>query len=577
MRNNLRIFAIIFLTMAFFIGCIQQNSGITSDKNSSNNNTSQTPSTPNTPNETIPPPPSTPLPPTDSDEDEETPTIPTTPVEPASFLSETILAKYDFNTTTQNWGIFSSGACVVSLESTIVKSSPKSLKVTTRAHTYDGAMVPIDSLLEANTTYVIRGFLKRGESNNDTYILSAKIGDSTYRQLNRVLVDDDNWTKFRSFVRFTQAEIDAGIKIYLNSQTFRDDYYLDEIEIVSSNYQPPTLTSEKILKINGNRIVNENNQTINLKGINIIGYSDEDGDTDDTTANTFMNYSYYNYDKEDFIALKELGFNSLRLSLWYRTFEDESNPNVWKESGFAWLDTLIGWAKEAGIGIVLDMHAPQGGGFQGPRNVTPFWSNTTYQTRFINLWKAIATRYKNEPTILAYDLLNEPCANIQTEYLTLLNNTIDAVRTIDTNHIINVEVDFSADSYEPFELVGESNILYDFHFYDPWDGFTDNDTAIYGTSVTKPQVQTLFNDLAGFYTSRNLPFQVSEFGQKYETFGAKNSLPWVSDVIDMINATSGNYHYFSFKGNEFGLYENNNNFSNNSPVNEPLLELFREQ
>ena len=575
MYKNLKIIIIILLGLVFFSGCIEQSSTTPTDQNLSVNKNS-IPSEDNTQNNTEPIPISTWYP------KQDTPTIPTTPVVPASFLSETILAKYDFNTTTQNWGIFSSGACLVSLEDTIVKSSPKSLKVTTRAHTYDGAMVPIDSLLEANTTYVIRGFLKRGGGNNDTYILNAKIGASTYRQLNRVLVDDDNWTKFRSFVRFTQSEIDAGIKIYLNSQNYKDDYYLDEIEIVSSNYEPPTVMSSQILKINGNRIVNENNETVNLKGINIIGYSDEDGATNDTTANTFMNYSYYNYDKEDFIALKELGFNSLRLSLWYRTFEDESNPNVWKESGFAWLDTLVGWAKEAGIGIVLDMHAPQGGGFQGPDNVTPFWGDSSYtltshQIRFINLWKAIATRYKNEPTILAYDLLNEPCANTQTEYLTLLNNTIDAVRTIDTNHIINVEVDFSANNYEPFELAGESNILYDFHFYDPWDGFTDNDTAIYGTSVTKPQVQTLFDDLAHFYTSRNLPFQLSEFGQKYETFGAKNSLSWVSDVIDMINATSGNYHYFSFKGNEFGLYENNNNFSNNSPVNEPLLELFRDK
>ena len=569
LHKNWGIIIIIILCVVFCSGCIEQSSTTPTDQNLSENKDSIIFEEDNTETETIPI--------STWYSTQETQTIPTTPVVPASFLSETTLAKYDFNTTTQNWGIFYSGACVVSLEDTIVKSSPKSLKVTARAHTYDGAMVAVDSLLEANTTYVIRGFLKRGGANNDTYILSAKIGDTTpvYRQLNRVLVDDDNWTKFRSFVRFTQEEIDAGIKIYLNSENYKDDYYLDEVEIVSSNYLPPTVMSSQILKINGNRIVNENNQTVNLKGINIIGYSDEDGDTDDTTANTFMNYSYYNYDKEDFIALKELGFNSLRLSLWYRTFEDESNPNAWKESGFAWLDTLIGWAKEAGIGIVLDMHAPQGGGFQGPNNVTPFWSNTTYQMRFINLWKAIATRYKNEPTILAYDLLNEPCANTQTEYLTLLNNTIDAVRTIDTNHIINVEVDFSANNYEPFELAGESNILYDFHFYDPWDGFTDNDTAIYGTSVTKSQVQTLFDDLAHFYTLRNLPFQVSEFGQKYETFTAKNSLSWVSDVLDMINATSGNYHYFSFKGNEFGLYENNNNFSNNSPVNEPLVELFR--
>ncbi|MDD5717562.1 MAG: cellulase family glycosylhydrolase [Sulfuricurvum sp.] len=487
-----------------------------------------------------------------------------------TYQSESVIMSSTFADSTQGWTLFYTGAGEVSQSGVLSNKTPGALNVFNRANTYDGAYKDISAFLKKETTYVIRGYLKRGGTHTDTYALNVKIGTATYKSLNRVLVDDDNWTKFRAFVRFTQAEIDSGIKLYVNSNSFKDDYYLDDVEIVSSNYQPSQTDNNDALRTSGPLIKNAAGETVRLRGINLIAYSDEDAATDDTTAAAFMNYSYYNYDKDDLIALKKMGFNSVRIALWYRTFEDESAPYVYKESGFEWLNFMIGWAKEAGLYIVLDMHAPQGGGFQGPRNVTAFWGSSLYQDRYKKMWKEIAGRYRNEPVIAAYDLINEPCATTQAQYLALLSDTIDTIKTVDTHHIINVENGFSSDA-SPFLLSGYSNILYDFHFYDPWNSFTDNNTSVYGVDVTKTQVQGYFNTYADFYAG--YPFHVSEFGQQYGTFTAKNSIGWVNDVIDMLDAKGASYHYFSFKGNEFGLYTSKNSFALNSPKNEPLITL----
>ena len=488
----------------------------------------------------------------------------------SEYISETTLKTFSYENSDENWSFFYDGACSVE-QSSGGKDSEGALYVSNRANNYDGAYIDISSLVDANTTYIIRGYLKRGGANSDTYISNVKIGSSTYKGYNRVLVESDDWTKFRSFARFTKEEIQSGIKFYINSDTYKDDYYLDNIEIAVSKYTSPD-TPAGMLKISGDKIVDGDGNKFLLKGINVIGYNDEESTTDDDSAGEFINYS--NFDKGDFKNIADMGFNSFRLSLWYRHFEDESNPYVYKEEGFEWLDTVIGWGKENGLYVTLDMHAPQGGGFQGPDNITPFWTGSAYKERFKSLWLEIASRYKNEPAIAAYDLLNEPCPASQSDYITLMEELISGIREIDPNHMINIENTFASDS-EPFILSGVENILYDFHMYDPWDGFTDNNSSVYGVDLNSTVMTNIIDGYLEFYSG--YPLHVSEFGQKYDNFDSKNSIGWIGDVIDHFNQNSISYQYFSYKGNEFGIYENKNAFYQNSSKNQSLIELFNDK
>jgi hypothetical protein len=220
------------------------------------------------------------------------------------------------------------------------------------------------------------------------------------------------------------------------------------------------------------------------------------------------------------------------------------------------------------------MHAPQGGGFQGPSNTTAFWDESSYQARFKALWVEIASRYKYESSILAYDLINEPCPYNQSDYVTLMEETIAQVRAVDSAHLFNIEQSFSSDS-EPFSIDSEEGIIYDFHFYDPWDSFTDSDNAVYGSDITQSTLLFNMQDYIDYYDGKVL--HVSEFGQKYENFDTKNSKAWIEDSVELFDEYGIHYHYFSYKGNEFGLYENGNNFINNSAKNQTLYELFTDE
>ena len=477
---------------------------------------------------------------------------------PETFLSEEILNSYSFETSNE-WTILYSGACDLNLSASASQDGTSALFTTNRANNYDGPALNLGNKIEPNTTYVIRGYIKRASSNNDTYNLNLKLGSNTYIQLNRILVDNDEWTKFRAFIRLNETQLQNDVYLYINSDALSEDFYLDNVELVTSTYTPPATPTDSIIKTSYN---------VRLKGINLTAYLDDNED-----ANSIYTYAYMNYDKSDLLKLKEIGFNSLRLNLWYKLFEDDTNPMVLKDDGLAWLDTIIGWAKEAELYVVLDMHAPQGGSFQGPANVTPFWNDAIYQERFIWLWEQLAKRYKNEPSVIAYDLINEPCPNSESEYQALLSRTISAVRAVDANHIINVETSFAPDA-SPFILTNTSNILYDFHFYDPWSSFTDDPTAIYGTNtLNDTTIRTLFEDYISLYKQEGVPFQVSEFGQKSANFNDKNSSAWVSDVIELLDENNASYHYFTFKGNFFGLYDGENKFAENSTRNDTLYNL----
>jgi endoglucanase len=168
----------------------------------------------------------------------------------------------------------------------------------------------------------------------------------------------------------------------------------------------------------------------------------------------------------DFQRLAGLGVNVVRYALSYKWFEN--NP----EQGLEDLRTRIEWARTNGIYVVLDMHAPPGGQ-QSEGQGSALWAERSNQERLIALWQAIAERYKDDPIVAGYDILNEPLPPNNQAWQSLAREIITAIREIDNRHIIIVTNTLS--TYEeqssfpcaPF-LVDDNNIVYTAHIYDPF-------------------------------------------------------------------------------------------------------------
>jgi hypothetical protein len=173
--------------------------------------------------------------------------------------------------------------------------------------------------------------------------------------------------------------------------------------------------------------------------------------------------------EDDIRFLRDTGANSIRIPLHYKFFTPGN------EEGFALLDRVVGWAARYHLYVILDMHCAPGG--QTGTNIDDSWSypwlydSPEAQSQLIGIWKRIAEHYRNNPTVLGYDLLNEPIPHFPElkKYNTALEpiyrRVTAAIRQVDSNHMIILGGAQWDTNFDVFGPPFDSNVMYTFHKY----------------------------------------------------------------------------------------------------------------
>ncbi len=109
--------------------------------------------------------------------------------------------------------------------------------------------------------------------------------------------------------------------------------------------------------------------------------------------------------------------------------------------GWALLDRLVQWCRDAGLRVIIDLHAAPGGQTGVNHDDGPGFPLTFYVPRYrqltIALWQKLAAHYRDETAILGYDLLNEPISPYNdVDYLNpqlepLYRDIVAAIRGVD--------------------------------------------------------------------------------------------------------------------------------------------------
>ena len=242
----------------------------------------------------------------------------------------------------------------------------------------------------------------------------------------------------------------------------------------------------------------------------------------------------------DIHYLKTTGINSIRVPFNYRLFTYENylgqnNPN----RGFELLDRVIGWCKAEGLYVILDMHCAPGG--QTGANIDdglgyPFlYKSKAMREQTIAIWKSIAAHYKNETTVMGYDLLNEPIATyFKAEefnpYLEPLYKDITkAIRSVDANHILFLGGAQWDSNFKVFGAPFDTKLVYTFHKY--WT----------------PTTQEVIQEYVDFRDKYNVPIYCGETGE--------NKDEWVNDFRLLLEKNNIGWHYWPYKkmDNEAGV------------------------
>ncbi len=182
----------------------------------------------------------------------------------------------------------------------------------------------------------------------------------------------------------------------------------------------------------------------------------------------------------DIQRIAELGFNSVRPALNARRFLTEGENPTYVDEGFELLDNLIAWCKQHDVYVIIDMHGAPGGQTganidDSPNDQPELFMDPENRDRLVELWVKIAERYKDEPTVAAYDLLNEPLpgrTGAREQYgdqlEPLYKRITAAIRRIDSRHMITLEGADWANDWSVFSQPFDDNLFYQFHFY-CWD------------------------------------------------------------------------------------------------------------
>lgn len=504
----------------------------------------------------------------------ETPaTSPGLVVQTPKFVAETTQFSWQFEGDLSTWQATDSNASVVLSNNGYL--STQALSISGRVAQYVGPAINLTNQLKANQTYLIRLFVSKSFSTQDDFKLNLQIGadnaNPIYRELNRISVSQsDTWHLMRAFVRLTTAEASQALRVYVNTQTALGNFAIDAVSITTATPLPTTSALPPLTLSAG--LLKQANQPFNLKSINLIAYQDyNQANNDAFSLSDYLRNTYHAFDLMDFYKLKALGFNSLRLALDARWFEDSLTGNT-IDLGYEWLDFVLAWAEETGLYVTIDMHAPIGGGNQGPTGVRAFWQDAQYPPRLTNWWKTLAQRYQGRSVIAAFDLLNEPNPNQQADYINWLNSVIPAITQLDSARLLIVENTFAQDA--TWVVRPETNVIHDVHIYDPWQTFTNHATSVWGQgTLTDSGLQQRVNEIATAYANKAV--HIGEYGQISATFDSKNAVAWLTTLRTEMETKNWHHAYFCFKGNEFGLYGSENRFAMNSSLNSSLESWFK--
>lgn len=236
---------------------------------------------------------------------------------------------------------------------------------------------------------------------------------------------------------------------------------------------------------------------------------------------------------QDFELIKNHGYNHVRLAMNYRLLMDENDQDetvVFNEYGFKMIDYTIEQCIKHKLYLVLDLHGAPGG--QTGANIDDskddyphLFENEIYQKQLITLWEEIARRYKDEEIIAMYDLLNEPLPdkfNHLNKYLEPLHEkVINAIRKIDTNHIICIEGENWASQVKTVTRKLDDNLILHFHKY--WN---------------EPTVETIQR----FLDKReelDIPLYMGE--------GGENDIYWYSSNFKMYEQHCIGWNFWAYK------------------------------
>jgi endoglucanase len=336
---------------------------------------------------------------------------------------------------------------------------------------------------------------------------------------------------------------------------------------------------------NAEHILDEQGQQVHIHGISWYGFE---------TSNGVVGGLYAQDYKKLLSTLKSQGFNTIRIPY---SSEMVETPSVAPNIAFAnkqgpinidlhglnsleVLDQIVVYASRVGLRIILDHHRSESG---NTAEANGLWYTSEYpESSWLADWVTLAYRYRGDPTVIGFDLHNEPhstpdgggacwdCGGPNDWHLAA-EHAGNVILDANPKLLIFVEgVDkYNGDSYwwggnlegvatSPVVLRTPGQLVYSAHDYGPHE----QAQRWFNGSTTPSSLASVWTKHWAYISQNHIaPVYLGEFGTTNTDQDLGNIAPgsqgqWFSSLVDFLNSDKDlNWGYWAVNGEDhYGLF-----------------------
>ena len=319
------------------------------------------------------------------------------------------------------------------------------------------------------------------------------------------------------------------------------------------------------LSTKGSKIVDSTGRPVLLRGVNWFGIESE----------LHAPHGLWKRDYKEMLAqIKNLGYNVIRLPYGVQSlrasnvsgidFSIGSNQELQGKSPLEVMDAIIQEAGRQGLLILLDSHR------LNDQRIPELWYGDGFtEADWIDTWKMLATRYRNQANIIGADLKNEPHGKASwgtndraTDWRLAAERCGNAIQAINPNWLIVVEgvennvpgqklkthwmgANLEGVARFPVRLSRPNKLVYSPHEYgqgvfnQPWFSERSFPNNLYS------RWETGWNYIA---TKKIAPIFIGEFGGRQSDNASKEGI-WQRTLVDFVRKKDLSFSYWSWNPN----------------------------
>ena len=237
-------------------------------------------------------------------------------------------------------------------------------------------------------------------------------------------------------------------------------------------------------------------------------------------------------------TVRDAGFDAVRIpTTWFNHADDDLNVD---EEWFSRVHEVVDYAYSEGMYVILNVHHEN---WNDPYEST--YKETSRKLK--NLWKQIASEFKDYGSRLIFEGMNEPRMIGSAEEWTggtqesydvinaLYQAFVDTVRSSGgSNKDRTLVVSTYAQSVEKNAVSGlvvpkDDHVIVSLHIYAPWNFCGPDDTrADWGSDADKQELDTTFQYLDDTFVSKGIPVIIDETGCVNKNENTSARVAWFS-------------------------------------------------